>query len=81
MIITTEPNDVVRPIHDRMPVILPTPAAVSAWLDPSVDLDDATALLGTLASDRMSKAKAARAVGRPRNEGAGLLVPEQSGLF
>jgi len=34
-IITTEANDVVRPIHDRMPVIL-APNATGLWLDPSV---------------------------------------------
>jgi putative SOS response-associated peptidase YedK len=34
-ILTTEPNEVLRPIHDRMPVILP-PAAWSLWLDPAV---------------------------------------------
>lgn len=32
-ILTTEPNDVVRPIHNRMPVIVP-PEAYDLWLDP-----------------------------------------------
>ena len=32
-IITTTPNDVMRPIHDRMPVILPQEHEV-AWLNP-----------------------------------------------
>jgi len=31
--LTTEANDAVRPIHDRMPVILP-PERWDAWLDP-----------------------------------------------
>ncbi len=31
-IITTEPNDVTRPVHDRMPVILDE-AVVDTWLD------------------------------------------------
>ena len=34
-LITTTPNDVVRPLHDRMPVIL-RGAAIDAWLDPAV---------------------------------------------
>jgi putative SOS response-associated peptidase YedK len=34
-IITTEPNELVRPIHDRMPVILPKEIEDS-WLDPAV---------------------------------------------
>jgi putative SOS response-associated peptidase YedK len=32
-IITTEPNDLLRPIHDRMPVILPKNLE-AAWIDP-----------------------------------------------
>ncbi len=32
-IITTEPNDLVRKVHNRMPVILP-PQAYGDWLDP-----------------------------------------------
>ena len=35
-IITTEANDLLRPIHERMPVILP-PDAEAFWLDPDVD--------------------------------------------
>jgi putative SOS response-associated peptidase YedK len=34
-IITTRPNELVAPVHDRMPVILPT-AAEAVWLDPSI---------------------------------------------
>lgn len=32
-ILTTDPNDLTRPVHDRMPVILP-PDAYAPWLDP-----------------------------------------------
>jgi putative SOS response-associated peptidase YedK len=32
-IITTEANDAVRSVHNRMPVILP-PSDFAAWLDP-----------------------------------------------
>jgi putative SOS response-associated peptidase YedK len=34
-ILTTEPNEVTRPIHDRMPVIL-EPGDYARWLDPAV---------------------------------------------
>jgi putative SOS response-associated peptidase YedK len=44
-IITAKANDVVRPIHDRMPIIL-DPGAYATWLDPAVDGDAARALLG-----------------------------------
>lgn len=35
-ILTTEPNAVVRPVHDRMPVIL-DPAGYDPWLSPDSD--------------------------------------------
>ncbi len=35
-ILTTEPNDLVRPVHDRMPVIL-APDALHPWLTVSAD--------------------------------------------
>ena len=44
-IITTEPNELVRPIHDRMPVILQK-TAEDLWLDPA--LEDHTRLLDLL---------------------------------
>jgi putative SOS response-associated peptidase YedK len=34
LVLTTAANEVVRPIHDRMPVIL-DPASYGAWLDPA----------------------------------------------
>lgn len=44
-ILTGPPNELVRPIHDRMPVVL-SPESWAAWLDPETSLDDAHALLG-----------------------------------
>lgn len=38
-IITTDANDVLRPIHDRMPVIV-QPGAYGLWLDPSIHEKD-----------------------------------------
>ena len=43
-IITTEPNEVMAPIHDRMPVII-NPADYDRWLDPHISLDEAQALV------------------------------------
>ena len=45
-IVTTTPNDLMRPIHDRMPVILP-PEHEAAWLNRTNE--DATELSGLLA--------------------------------
>jgi putative SOS response-associated peptidase YedK len=44
-IVTGPPNELVRPIHDRMPIVLDR-SAWAAWLDPSLDGDGARALLG-----------------------------------
>jgi putative SOS response-associated peptidase YedK len=44
-ILTTDANDLVRPLHDRMPVIL-DPAAYDRWLDPTCH--DPTAIQGLL---------------------------------
>jgi putative SOS response-associated peptidase YedK len=34
-ILTTEPNDVVRPLHDRMPLVI-EPRDFALWLDPAM---------------------------------------------
>jgi putative SOS response-associated peptidase YedK len=44
-IITGPANELVAPIHDRMPVVLDR-SAWAAWLDPSLDAAGAHALLG-----------------------------------
>jgi putative SOS response-associated peptidase YedK len=43
-ILTTEPSEDVRPIHDRMPVILPAPSR-DRWLDPDAGSGELKALL------------------------------------
>lgn len=48
-IVTGPPNELVAPIHDRMPVILDR-SAWDAWLDPTVPAERARALL-TVPSD------------------------------
>jgi len=44
-IITGPPNELVKPIHDRMPIVLDT-TTYAAWLDPTLDGEGARALLG-----------------------------------
>jgi putative SOS response-associated peptidase YedK len=81
VVATTEPNQLVEPIHNRMPAILADRDRMDAWLDPTVDARAAVAVLEPLDPSRMQKDKAARAVGKPGNEGPDLLHPEQDGLF
>ena len=43
-VVTTEPNDTMRPIHDRMPVIIPRDS-YDTWLDPNTSEAEAFALV------------------------------------
>jgi len=80
-VITTAPNSIVKPIHDRMPAILADQALRDAWLDRTLTANQAVALLGPLEAERVERSRVSRAVGNPRNEGPSLLVDEQAGLF
>lgn len=44
-IVTGPPNELVAPIHDRMPIVLDR-SVWAAWLDPTLDKEGALALLG-----------------------------------
>ena len=69
-------NRVAAAIHDRMPVILADPAAQRAWLDHSLDAEEALALCGPLAESRLSAAPANPALNKPgvAEEGPELLL-------
>ncbi len=76
-LITTTPNAVVRPVHDRMPAILASPEAEAAWLDPRLSTEEAIELCGPLDAARMQGAPANPAlnkVGKGMAEGPELLV-------
>jgi len=67
-IITTDANELVRPVHDRMPVIL-QPADWAAWLGAQTKADDLKALLKPLPADLMERYRVSRRVSSTRNEG------------
>lgn len=72
-ILTTAANDLVRPIHDRMPVII-EPKDYAAWLDPRLtDADLVRELAGAFPAEQMEAYPVGRAVGNPRSEGADLV--------
>jgi putative SOS response-associated peptidase YedK len=74
-IITGEPNDKVRPIHDRMPVMLP-PEAWETWLDPSIgDLEMLGKLLVPAPSSLLDVHAVSTEVNNVRNKGPHLLDP------
>ncbi|MCC7367403.1 MAG: SOS response-associated peptidase [Chloroflexi bacterium] len=75
VIVTTAANDVLRPIHERMPVILDR-AAEEGWLDP--DLDDPNAALSYLqpvAPDQFEYHPVSSLVSSARNQGPRLIEP------
>jgi putative SOS response-associated peptidase YedK len=80
-IITTTPNAVVKPVHDRMPAILSGAEAEAAWLDPRLSTEEAIAMCGPLDAGRMAGTPANPAlnkVGKGMSEGPELLVAPQS---
>ena len=68
-ILTTAANELVRPLHDRMPVIL-APENFAVWLDPHVQ--DAATLqpfLRPCPADSMTSYPVSTLVNSPRNDG------------
>ena len=74
-IITCEPNDIMRPIHNRMPVILPREFE-DRWLDP--DVDDGSRLLNLLKpypSEQMQTQEVSSLVNSPANDSPDCVAP------
>ncbi|NCA72289.1 MAG: SOS response-associated peptidase [Sphingobacteriia bacterium] len=72
-IVTTAANGRVRPLHERMPVIL-APEAVARWLDPAGTPETTSNLLGPCPDERLALHPVTRAVGNVRNEGPELIA-------
>ena len=79
-ILTTEANEIARPVHDRMPVMLEDPEAEAAWLSEDVGVQEALEFLVPLESRRVSVAPANPAVNKAGVEGAELLTPPDEPL-
>ena len=75
-IVTCEANEVTRPIHDRMPVVLADAAQWKLWLDTALDGAAASELLVTLHSARVSVRLANPVVNSGRHEGPDCLLAE-----
>lgn len=74
MILTTEPNALILPIHDRMPVIVP-PADYGAWLQAEASAARLRALLGPFPHDLLVAQPVGPAVNDARQEGPVCLDP------
>ena len=74
-IITTQPNDLLAPIHNRMPVIIGQ-GHRNLWLDPDInDPVTLTALLGSYPSGEMEMWEVSKVVNSPANVGPGNIIP------
>lgn len=74
-IIVTEANDSVRPVHDRMPVIL-DPEKYPTWLDPAVqDPAELQSLLRPCPAQLITAFPVSRSMGNPANNGPDCVRP------
>ena len=73
-IVTTDPNELVKPIHNRMPVIL-APRDYERWLAPADPAHLPIDLLRPYPAEAMTVWKVSSAVGNVKNDEPGLIVP------
>jgi putative SOS response-associated peptidase YedK len=81
-IVTCPPNELIRPIHDRMPVIL-DPDVEAVWLDPALSAEDLRELLVPAPQDLLVPREVSDLVNNVREDGPALIEPreEQTALF
>lgn len=74
-LLTTEANELVRPLHERMPVILPR-VDFEQWLDPTKrEAEELRPLLRPYPSEEMKTYPVSLWVNNPRHEGPQCLEP------
>lgn len=74
-ILTTEPNELVTPIHNRMPVILP-PDAYFQWMNPENQESAAlSGMLRTFDADRMKAYPVSKEVNSSREDRPEMIEP------
>jgi putative SOS response-associated peptidase YedK len=73
-IVTTTANRALKPLHERMPVVVPQDA-FGLWLDPNADLQMASALIAPAPEDFFEAYEVSGAVNRAANDGPALLTP------
>jgi putative SOS response-associated peptidase YedK len=73
-ILTTDPNEQVQPVHDRMPVIL-SPADYDRWLQPQDTERPPVDLLRPFPAEKMRAWKVGPDVGSPKKDSPDLRLP------
>lgn len=73
-IITTDANAVVRPLHERMAVILP-PESYDAWLDPTASPESLAPLLRPVPDEWLIAYPVSPRVNSPQHDDPSLIAP------
>ncbi len=74
-ILTTDPNELVKPLHNRMPVIL-AEQHHEKWLDRELNnKDELVALLGPFSAREMESFPVSRKVNNPQNDDESCIQP------
>ena len=73
-ILTTEPNDLLAPIHDRMPVII-APEAYGTWMDPSTRMEEVSAMVTPYPSNQMRTWEISLLVNDPKTDDVRVIAP------
>jgi putative SOS response-associated peptidase YedK len=76
-IVTCDPNALIRPLHDRMPVVL-APDAEARWLEPGAAKDELESLLVPAPEDLLVLREVVDAVNDVRDDGPHLLKPREA---
>ncbi|SNC77262.1 Putative SOS response-associated peptidase YedK [Hymenobacter gelipurpurascens] len=74
-IITTEPNELMAPIHNRMPVILPSRESELAWLDDGLGLEEYQHLLQPYPAEAMQAYAISTLVNSPAHNSPEVMAP------
>ena len=75
-ILTTDPNALMEPIHNRMPVIL-DPLDYSMWLAPDTPADQLHHLLRPYDAERLAAYPVSTAVNKPQNDSEDVITPAE----
>jgi putative SOS response-associated peptidase YedK len=75
-IVTTAANSTLKPLHDRMPVIVP-PEAFDLWLSGEADVETAASLIAPAPDDLLEAYPVSLAVNTAANDNPALIEPAE----
>lgn len=74
-VLTGRPNELVAPLHNRMPIIVP-PDLYDLWLDPAIETPEKLApVLQPFPAENMQAMRVSTRVNSPANDDSGLVEP------